>query len=359
MDKYTERPDAEAPKQLTGTTKASKPDKDKTPRKMTIYEYEQKYTRRQNARGARLLLWMGASLVGVLLFVCLFFLTMRVYEINEYAGYGVGAACVVLFICVFVVPLVKILKTGAFVTNVNAYTAKEAQRHNKKLRHEISEKIIDLTSKVDGVGWYDAEVVSRLAIALKVGDEEKLKSCLTELYQGSVKRSAKDLIFRSSLKCAAYSALSQTAKVDTALVVFLNLQLIKDIVFLYGFRPSDARLARIVGRVLQNALIAYGLGGMNIGHSVVQTMGSAVKGIPILGNAIAAIVDSSVQGLANGTLTTVIGYQTIRYLTTEYRLQNILDGIDVSESQEELQQACGELEQELRNKKRTTKATAV
>ena len=118
-------------------------------------------------------------------------------------------------------------------------------------------------------------------------------------------------------------------------------------------------MARIVGRVLQNALIAYGLGGLNIGHSVVQTMGSAVKGIPILGNAIAAIVDSSVQGLANGTLTTVIGYQTIKYLTTEYRLQNILDGIDVGETQEELVEACDELEQELKNKKRTTAKAAV
>lgn len=327
--------------------------------KMTIYEYEQKYTRRQNVRGAKLLLWMTASLVGVILFVCLFFLTMRVYELNEYVGYGVGAACIVVFVVVFVAPLVKIVKTGAFVTNVNAYTAKEAQRHNRKLRHDIADKIIDLTGKVEGVGWYDSEVVGRMAIALRTGDEEGLKNTLTELYQGSVKKNAKDMIFRSSLKCAAYSAISQTAKVDTALVIVLNLQLIKDLVFLYGFRPSDARMARIVGRVLQNALIAYGLGGLNIGHSVVQTMGSAVKGIPILGNAIAAIVDSSVQGLANGTLTTVIGYQTIKYLTTEYRLQNILDGIDVGETQEELVEACDELEQELKNKKRTTAKAAV
>lgn len=327
--------------------------------KMTIYEYEQKYTRRQNVRGARLFLGLTASVVGIILFVCLFFVTMRVIEINEYVGYGVGVLCAVLFVCVYIVPLIKIVKTGAFVTNVNAYTAREAQRHNKKLRHDIAEKIIDLSEKVEGVGWYDSEVVGRLAVALKVGNEEKLKSALTELYQGSVKKNAKDMIFRSSVKSAAYSAISQTAKVDTALVIFLNLQLIKDIVFLYGFRPSDARLAKIVAKVLQNALIAYGLGNLNIGHSVVQTMGSAVKGIPILGNAIAAIVDSSVQGLANGTLTTVIGYQTIRYLNTEYRLQNILDGIDVSESQAEIAEACDELEKELKNKKTTAAKAAV
>ena len=76
---------------------------------MTIYEYEQKYTRRQNVRGARLLLWMGSGLIGVILFVCLFFLTMRVYEVNEYAGYAVGAACIVVYICIFIVPLVKVI----------------------------------------------------------------------------------------------------------------------------------------------------------------------------------------------------------------------------------------------------------
>ena len=344
---------AEQLPQTSATPSDSAPKNEKG--KMTIYEYEQKYTHRQNVRGAKLLLTMCVGLVGVALFVCLFFLTLRVYEINEYAGYAVGGASLIVFVCLFIVPLAKIVNTGAFVTNVNAYTAKEAKRRNKKLRHEIAEKIIDLTAKVEGVGWYDSETVGRLAIALKTGDEEKLKQTLTELYQGSVKKNAKDMIFKSSLKCSAYSAISQTAKVDAALVVFLNVQLIKDLVYLYGFRPSNARFAKIVGRVLQNALIAYGLGGMNIGHSVVQTMGSAVKGIPILGNAIAAIVDSSVQGLANGTLTTVIGYQTIRYLNTEYRLQNILDGVDVSETQEELVVACDKLEQELKSKKRAAK----
>ena len=39
---------------------------------MTIYEYEEKYSRRQNARGARRILWILAAIVGILLFACLF-----------------------------------------------------------------------------------------------------------------------------------------------------------------------------------------------------------------------------------------------------------------------------------------------
>lgn len=327
------------------------------PEKMTIYDYERKYTKRINVRGAKLALRLMAACIGILLIVCFFTVSMRVYELNEYAGYGAGAASLLLFIFLYIVPICRIIRLGHFETNVNAFTARAAQRHNRKLRHSIASRMIDITAKVEGVGWYDSEAVGRLAIALNTGDEEKLKSTLTELYKGPIKKSAKEMIFKSSLKSATYSAISQTAKIDAILVVFVNIQLIKDLVFLYGFRPSDARLVKILGRVLQNSLAAYGLGGANIGGTIAKTMGDAVKSIPLLGGAIASIIDSSVQGLANGTLTTVIGYQTIRYLNEEYRLQNILDGVDVSETAVELEEACTELETQLKKKKKLAAAS--
>lgn len=323
----------------------------KTPNeKLTIYDYEQKYTKRQNARGAKFLLRFIAALIGAFLFFCLFSITMKVFEINLYAGAGVGAACLIAYIFLFIVPVVKILKSDYFIVNVNAYTAAEAKRHNKKVRHAIAQKIIDLTAKVDGVGWYDSQEVGKLAIALTSGNEEGLKQSLTALYTGCVKKSAKELIFKSSVKSATYSALSQANKIDAVLVAVLNLQLIKDLVFLYGFRPSDPKLVKIFGRVLQNSLIAYGLGGVKLGNSIVKTMGDAVRGIPILGSAISTIVDSSVQGLTNGVLTAVIGYQTIRYLNEEYRLQQILDGVEI-ENEQELEQTCKEIEAELKGGK--------
>lgn len=329
----------------------SKKNKNNEDNKLTIYEYEQKYTKRENARGARLVLALIAAAIGVFLFFCLFSVTMRVWDINMYAGIGVAAVSVIVYIVLFIVPLIKILKTDYFIVNVNANTAAEAKAHNKKVRRKIADKIIDLTAKVDGVGWYDSETVGKLAIAVKTNNDKAIMQNLTNLYSGSVKKSAKELIFKSSLKSGMYSALSQTNKVDAMLVAVLNLQLVKDLVFLYGFRPSDAKLVRIFARILQNSLIAYGLGGAKIGNSVVQTMGNAVRGIPLLGSAISTLVDSSVQGLTNGVLTTVIGYQTIKYLNTEYRLQEILDGIEIVETEEEFKEACDELEKELKGKK--------
>lgn len=320
--------------------------------KLTIYDYEKKYIRRQNARGAKFALAIIATLIGVFLFFCLFSVTMRIYDMNEYAGYAAAVVCLIVYILVFVVPLIKVLRTDYFVTNVNRHLARDAQRHNRRVRHDIADKMVDLTARVEGVGWYDTEIVGQLAVALHANDEEGIKTHLNALYAGSVKRSAKDLIFRASLKSAAYSAVSQTANVDAVLVVLVNLQLVKDLVFLYGFRPSNVKLMKIFGAVLRNSLIAYGLGGLNIGNSVVKTMGDAIKGIPILGTAISAIVDSSVQGLTNGTLTTVMGYQTIRYLNEEYKLQNILDGIELPQSEEEMEEACNELEEQLKKEKK-------
>ncbi len=324
--------------------------------KMTIYDYEQKYVKRQNVRNAKIILRLLAAAIGIFLFACLFFVAMRVWEINEYAGYAAGGVCLILYVFLFIVPVVKIFKSDYFIVNVNAYTAGAAKKHNKKVRRDIAGKMIDLTAKVEGVGWYDSKIVGEMAIALKTNDDKGIMRCLTSLYTGSVKKSAKDLIFKSSMKSAMYSALSQTSKVDAALVVVMNLQLIKDLVFLYGFRPSDAKLVKIFGRVLQNSLVAYGLGGMKLGNSIVKTMGDAVKGIPILGTAISVLVDSSVQGLTNGVLTAVMGYQTIRYLNQEYKLQEILDGVEIPETEEELQETCAEIEKQLKSNKKAPQA---
>lgn len=315
---------------------------------MTIYDYEQRYTRRQNVRGAKFLLRAVAALVGLGIVSILFNVCKDIYAFHPYAGYGAIGVSVLLFIFFYIVPLAKIAKSPVFVTNVNGFTARGAKKQNKKARREIADKIIDVTSKVEGVGWYDSKVVGELAIAVNCGDEKGISNKLGELYSGSVKKSGQFLISKAAMKSAMYSAISQTNKVDALLVAFVNLQLIKDLVFLYGFRPSDPKLLKIFAGVLQNSLVAYGVGGARIGNTIVSTMGNAVRGIPLLGSAIAAIVDSSVQGLTNGVLTAVIGYQTIKYLNEEYRLQDILEGVELV-GENEFEETCVELEKELRS----------
>ncbi|MCD8308845.1 MAG: YcjF family protein [Clostridia bacterium] len=324
--------------------------------KMTIYEYEEKYVKRQNVRHASFILKMLAAVIGIFLFTCLFLVALRVYDINLYAGIAVSVVCVVIYIFIFVVPLVKILKTDYFQTNVNSQSAREAKKHNRRVRCNIAEKMIDFNATVEGVGWYDDKVVVEMAASLNRGDDEGVKDCLTRLYADSVKKSARSIIVKNAVKSGMFSAVSQNNTADAAIIAVVNLQMIKDIVFLYGFRPSDARLVKIFAKVIQNSLVAYGLGSVKIGQGVAQTIGGAAKGIPILGSAISVLVDSSVQGLANGTLTAVIGYQTIKYLNYEYKLQNILDGVELEDTEEEFTETCEEVKEELKSAKNAKKA---
>ncbi|MGN1061296.1 MAG: YcjF family protein [Candidatus Coproplasma sp.] len=325
--------------------------------KMTIYEYEEKYVKRQNVKAAKIILYLLTALIGVFFVWCFFSISKTAYDFHPYAGYAAAAVSVVLFILFYIVPLVKIYKTEYFITNVNYKSAAKAKRHNKKTRYDVASKIVDLSNSVAGIGWYDSLTVEKLEAGVKFHDDAVIKEQLTALYMGSVKKSAKQVILQSSLKSAMYSALSQDKKIDTMMIAVVNLQMIKDIIFLYGFRPSETRLLRIFAAVVKNSLVAYGLGGIKIGNGIVRTMGDAVKGLPFLGDIISTVVDSSVQGLANGTLTAVIGFQTIKYLSVEYKLQNILDDVEIAETQEELEETCEEIEKELRSKKRG-KATA-
>ncbi len=330
----------------------------KEPEKMTIYEYEDKYVKRQNTKGARLILFFFAAIIGVFLAWCLISATIRLWEIHEYAGYAATAVSVALYIFVYIVPIAKIYRTDYFQTNVNSKHAASAKRHNRRVRRNIAEKMVEFNAQVDGAGWYDDKLVAELEFGLRTNDDERIKRTLSALYSGKVKKTAREIIFKSALRSAAYSAISQSTTADAALVAVVNLQMIKDLVFVYGFRPSDARLVRIFGAVIRNSLIAYGLGSIRIGSSIARTVGDAAKSIPILGTAISVLVDSSVQGLTNGTLTTVIGYQTIRYLNKEYKLQNILDGIEVDETAEVIQEECKKLEQELKARPRGAAAGA-
>ncbi len=321
---------------------------EKTDPKMTIYEYEEKYVKRQNSRAVGGFIKVLAAIIGIGLFTCLFTVAYKVYEMNPYAGIAAAVVGLIVYIVFFIVPLIKILRSDYFITNVNSRHAQSARKHNKKLRKKIAEKIVDFNASVDGAGWYSDEVVTRLELALKEGDESGILRELSALYNGSVKSSVRAIVGKAALKSGLFSAISQSGAIDAALIAAVNLQMIKDIVFLYGFRPSDAKLIKIFVTVLQNSLVAYGLGSFKIGNGVVKTMGDAIKGIPVLGSVISTLVDSSVQGLSNAALTAVVGFQTVRYLNFEYKLQTVLDGVDMLNTEKELEQTVAEVESQLK-----------
>ena len=304
--------------------------------KMTFEEYKAKYTKPENKKLIKASMFILGGGIGIILFTCLFLICLRVYEINEYAGYVAIGVSVLVFILFYIVPLVKITKTKYFITNVNDRTVRNAQKHNKKLREEIADKMIDYNAKVEGATWYNEKLVGELAIARMANNDKDVKTLLTQIYEGDVKKETRRIIRDHALKIGLVTTFSQSHVVDTAFVAIYELNLIKDIVFLYGFRPSDAKLMKIYLTVLSNALMAYGISASssNFVGGIVNGISSAVGKISALSSAISVVVGSTIQGVVNSTLSIIIGLQTRKYLLSEYHLQDILDEIELEDVDE-------------------------
>lgn len=321
--------------------------------KLSLTEYEQMHSSKANSKLTKAMAYFLASLIGLVVFVCLFVLCKEAYELNPYVGYGAIAVSVLLFIFLYLVPLLKIKNMRRFEVDVNAYSIKNAKKHNAKIRRELAANIIDLyLSTEGGSSGYSSEHISALVNAKQSGDDQKLLEALDVLFATDTKASAKTIITKSAVRCGLFSAVSQKDTTDVLIVTLVNLQMVKDIIYLYGFRPSDARLMKIFSQVLANSLVAYGLGSANIGNQVARSIGGVAEKIPVLGGIIGTLVDSSIQGLSNATLTALLGHNTIRYLMKEYHLQAILESVEINESEEEFAATCEELKKELSDAKK-------
>lgn len=332
--------------------------------KITLEEYQQRYSHSDNAELARSILFILGSAIGVGIIVALFFVVLRLYELHPIAGYIGIALAILIFVFFYLIPIIKIGTTKTFMTNIKASNARQAKRHNKALREQIADKMIDVTIKTDNVGWYSDELVGQLAIARHTRNDKELKSILNKIYQKDVKNAANRMIKKSAVRVGLATALSQSEYLDTLFVLVYDLKLIKDIVYLYGYRPSDSQMLKIYQSVFANALIAYGINSAtnSIGKSLNSAISSVFDSASKSGNLVAATIGSVVGGIAgsalesslqyivNSTFTTILGFQTKKYLVKEYRLQDVLDNVELVESEDEQIKLIASIEHEVKEK---------
>ncbi len=306
----------------------------KQDKKMTFDEYKEKYTKPENTKAIKFGLFLFVATVGVIVFTCLLLIVLKVFDINEIAGYVSIGVAVLLFIFLYIVPVVQIHKHKPFITNVNNRTVRNAQRHNRQLRNEISDHMIDFVSKVEGMSWYDENLVGKLAIARQTNDDIEIKALLTQIYDSGVKKQADKLITAHAMKVGLVTAASQSEKLDAAFVAVYELNLIKDLIYLYGFRPSDAKLLKIYRTVVVNSLLSYGV-SVGTTNLISKGLSATFEGLPLLGTLISTAIASASQGIINGVMTGIIGVQTKRYLIKEYHLQDILDSVELDNPEDD------------------------
>ncbi len=314
-------------------------------KKISLEEYQQKFTNTENIVAAKNFLFILGAAIGLIIAVSLFFVVLKLFDINKIAGYVGIVVAIIVFIIMYIVPVIKLKNTKSFRTNVDSTNARQSKKYNKHLREEIADKMIDVTTKAEVVGWYADELIGKLAIARHTGNDQELKSILTKIYQTDVKNTANKMIRTSAIRVGIVTAVSQSEALDTLFMLVYELNLIKDIVFLYGYRPTDSQMVKIYKNVIRNSLIAYGVSSATsgMGKSMGSGFANAFEKVSQSGNFFASTIgafagiaiESGVQFTLNATLTIIIGNQTKKYLIKEYNLQEMLDNVELMESYEE------------------------
>lgn len=156
---------------------------------------------------------------------------------------------------------------------------------------------------------------------------------------GPVLETLKKIIRDNSFIAGVYAAISPSAALDALLV---NFQMVKDLIFLYGFRPTGLRILTITCRVMLSSFLAYEAEASDIGSSFASKI---FKNIPFL----SALSDSLAQGIMNGVLTNTIGYNTTKYLKEEYHLQLYFESDLLTYSKEDLKKENDDIKQNMKN----------
>lgn len=318
--------------------------KENTNEKMTLEEYQKKHKNPKNIENAKRFLTIFSTAITLAVITCLLFIVLRLFEIHEIAGYVGIVLAIVIFIFAFFIPINKLRNMKTFMTDVDETNVRQAKKYNKKLRAEIADKMIDIDTNADILDWYTKENIGKLAIARHTKNDEDVKHILTEIYQTDVKKASNKMITKAATKIGVSTAISQSDLIDTLLVIIYELNLIKDIVFLYGYRPSDAQLAKIYKNVITNALIAFGVSSASAG--VGQLAVNSFTNLPFVGK----LIESGIQGVVNTTFAVIVGNQTKKYLVEEYKLQDMLDHVNILDTPEEEEKLMESIAKEVKKK---------
>lgn len=322
--------------------------------KISLDEYIDKYTSPKNLKEVKLFFMLLVSAIGIIIFCVLFSFIQKLFEIHEIVGYIGIFISILLLIFLYIVPIVKISTSRHFQTNVTHETARSAKKHNMRVRQEIADKMIDISISTQGNTWYSDSKIAKIALARAKKDNKLLSDSLKEIYTTDVKKAAHKMIRDMSFQVGFTTTISQNERVDTLIVTVTELNLIKKLVFLYGYRPNDTQMLKIYKNVVTNALLAYGVQSAttSIAGGIGKLIGGAAKEIPFISTVIGSVTD----GTINATLTAIIGFQTIHYLKSEFKLQDILDGIDIEDTEEIEQKMISDIKKEVASSTKAKKA---
>ena len=276
------------------------------------------------------------------------------FEINRIFGFVMCGVLAVLLGIFVIRPLVKVLGARYFVSDVTSDTFDVAVKRNYKVLKSVAQALVEynLDPKNVRFRYLTDERITALKTAMADGNKLALKKALKDAYATDVAGCVNALIWKNAGKVFLTTSISQNDKIDALSALLVNLTLVKQIVCLYGYRPSYAKLFRVYFTVLRSALVAYGMQNVNWFNVFSKFFSGVAKKIPFLDT----VVDSAVQGTVSAFMTVLVGYKTKRYLCADYKKQEKLevngekletaDGTEVLDDEVKI---AAELAKEIRN----------
>ena len=274
------------------------------------------------------------------------------FEFNRTFGYVMTAIALILIGVFIIRPVCKVLSARFFVTDVTAADLDLTKKRNYRAVRAVAQALVEYHAAPQNTRfrYLKEERVTALKTALEKGDKKEVQTVLKEAYATDVAACANALIWKNAGKVFLTTSISQNDKLDALSVLLVNLSLVKQIVAIYGYRPSYVKLFRIYFIVLRSALLAYGMQNVNWFNVFSKFFSGVAKKLPFLDT----IVDSAVQGTVSSFMTVLIGYKTKKYLCSDYKKQENLEvgdeiAKDTGATDDEVKIAA-ELAKEIRNK---------
>ena len=271
------------------------------------------------------------------------------FQLHPWVGYGACAVALVLVGIFIVRPCVKILGARFFIVDVTADKFDATKRRNGKALKSIAASLVAYNENPKNIRYryITPENTDKLKTALHSGDGKAVKNALQEVYAGDVAKCANALIWKNAGKTFLTTSISQNDKIDALSVLLVNISMVKQIVGVYGYRPSYAKLFRIYFTVLRSALLAYGMQNVNWFNVFGKFFSGVAKKIPFMDT----VIDSAVQGTVSAFLTVLVGYKTKKYLCSDYKKREKIElaGDEVTSVDDEVKIAAS-LAKEICNK---------
>jgi len=279
--------------------------------------------RQKNEKGFFAAILAAVAIVVILVIGALADILSLCFDFNRWFGYAMSALTAVLIGVFIIRPIGKVLGARFFITDVTSEKCDMAKRRNYRALKNTARALVEYNRNPRNYKfrYLTNENTEKIELALDCGNKEDLKTAMRQAYATDVASCVNGLIWKSAGKVFLTTSISQNDKIDALSVLLVNLSLVKQIVGVYGYRPSYAKLFRVYMSVLRNSLVAYGMQNVNWFNVFGKFFTGIVRKIPFIDT----IVDSAIQGTVSAFMTVLVGYKTKKYLCSDYKKQENLD----------------------------------